>query len=178
MTAISPKFTSETFGENPDIEAKIQIFEDRELGWRFDIAKQAEGIPHAGYGLVSMLFAYFEMIAQYATGTSSDGQSKVFFRSGVRNVYPSSTLTDSQLNTIYSRVRCGMYHSGYTKLGALLSGDYPEALSLDGDNVCVNPHRLLSDLRAHFVNYVAVLRDSSNATARSNFGRMFETGTA
>lgn len=178
MTAISPKFTSEIFGPNPDIDAKIRIFEDRELGWRFSIAQQAEKIPHAGYALISMLFAYFEMIAQYSSGTSSDGHSKTFFRSGVRTVYPTSTLTDAELNTIYRRVRCGMYHSGYTKLGPLISGHYPEALSIDGDNARVNPHRLLADLTAHFTAYVASIRDANNVAARTNFNRMFDAGTA
>jgi hypothetical protein len=95
---------------------KIKIFEDREAGWRFKIASEAEPIPHPGYALVSILF---EMIAQYISGSSSDGQSGTFFRLGVRNVYPASPLSDKEINTIYSRVRCGMFHSGYTTLGTL-----------------------------------------------------------
>jgi hypothetical protein len=98
---------------------KIKIFEDREAGWRFKVASEAEPFPHSGYALVSILFAYFEMIAQYISGSSSDGQSGTFFRLGVRNVYPASPLSDKEIDTIYSRVRCGMFHSGYTKLGTL-----------------------------------------------------------
>jgi hypothetical protein len=124
-----------------------------------------------------MVFAYFEMFAQYYSGTGSESGSKIAFRYGVRLVYPASTLADSDLNAIYGRVRCGMYHNGYTKLGTLISRDFVEALAVDNGNVQINPHKLLNDLQQHFTCYVAALKDANNATLRRNFERIFDAGT-
>ena len=171
---ISPHFTTETFGHNPTRDQKILIFVDRELGWRFNIAEVTEKIPHAGYTVISILFAYFEMFAQYATGVSSENGPTAAFRNGVRFVYPARTFTDEQLNTIYSRVRCGMFHNGYTKFGTLISGDFPEAIATDNDTVRVNPHKLRADLLTHFTQYIATLKDDTKA---AKFEKIFDAGT-
>ena len=177
MSIISPQFTTETFGPNPSLDEKILTFEDRELGWRFKIAEATEKIPHAGYAVISILFAYFEMVAQYSTGVSSDTGSKAAFRAGVRLVYPACGFTDDQLNTIYSRVRCGKFHNGYTKFGTLISGDFPEALTNDNYTVLVNPHKLCSDLLTHFTTYIQTLKDDTKAVERANFEKIFDAGT-
>jgi len=177
MTFISPHFTAEMFGPNPTLCQKILIFSDREFGWRFDIAKATEKIPDAGYAVISILFAYFEMIAQYSDGVSSKSGPTKAFCGGVRLVYPTSKLTDTQLDTIYSSVRCGMFHNGYTKFGTLISGDFPIALDVNKDTVLVNPHKLLADLCAHFTQYVAMLTDVTKTTERANFEKIFDANT-
>ena len=178
MTKISPNYTSETFGEHPTLDQKILIFEDREIGWRFRIVRETEEkVPDSGYGLISMLFSYFEMLAQYRSGTSSKSDSKNAFSYGVRNVYPTSTLQDADLNDIYDRVRCGMYHNGYTKRGTLLSGDFAEALGVECGNVLIDPHKLLKDLQSNLTCYIASLKDANNAILRRNFERIFDAGT-
>jgi hypothetical protein len=177
MTQISPTYTSETFGVDPTLDEKILIFEDRELGWRFRIAQETEKVTDSGYGLISILFAYFEMFAQYHSGICSENGSKKAFRDGVRLIYPASTLTDDNLDAIYVRVRCGMYHNGYTKFGTLIDGDYPEALDVKNGNVQINPHWLLRDLQNHFTCYLTGLKDPKNVTPRSNFERFFDAGT-
>lgn len=176
MSSISPKFTTETFGPNPTLDEKILTFEDRELGWRFNIAEATEKIPHAGYAVISILFAYFEMVVQYSTGVSSDLGSKAAFRAGVRLVYPACGFTDDQLNTIYSRVRCGMFHNGYTKFGTLISSEFPEAIAIDNDTVLVNPHKLRPDLLAHFTGYINTLKDATKTVERANFEKIFDAG--
>jgi len=123
------------------------------------------------------------MIAQYSTGISSDpklnegksGSTKAFC-DGVRLVYPTCKLTDPQLNTIYSRVRCGMFHNGYTKYGTLISGNYPDALNIDKDTVLVNPHKLRADLLEHFKQYVATLKNATKTTERRSFEKIFDGG--
>ena len=124
-----------------------------------------------------MLFAYFEMLAQYHSGTSSDRGSKSAFRDGFRLVYLGSIIPDSDLDIIYDRVRCGMYHNGYTKLGALISRDFTEALAVSDGNVLVNPHKLLVDLETHLTSYVAIIQNANNVALRQNFERIFDGGT-
>ena len=176
-TQVSPQFTSKTFGSKPTLDQKILIFENRELGWRFDIAKATEKIPHAGYAVISILFAYFEMIGQYSTGFSSKNDPKVAFREGVSLVYP-AIFTKDQLNTIYDRVRCGMFHNGYTKFGTLIRGDDTIALDIDKKNtVLVNPHKLRADLYMHFIQYVAMLTNVTKTRERANFEKIFDADT-
>jgi len=174
---ISPQFTTETFGPNPTLDHKILIFEDRELGWRFNIAKATEIIPDAGYAVISILFAYFEMVAQYSTGHSSDHKSGIAFREGVRLVYPTRTFESNQLDIIFSRVRCGMFHDGYTKFGTLIGGGFPNALDIDKYTVRVNPHKLRADLYNHFSQYVAMVKDVTRTKERANFEKIFDAGT-
>ena len=176
MTFISPRFTTETFGPYPTLDQKILIFEDRELGWRFNIAEVVEkNSPAGGYAIISILFAYFEMVYQYSTGLSSKNGPGDAFRNGVRLVYPARTFTDEQLKMVYDRVRCGMFHNGYTKFGTLISGGF-SALAIDNDTVLVNPHQLRADLLTHFRQYVATLKDVTNATARTKFEMIFDAG--
>jgi hypothetical protein len=195
---ISPQFTPETFGPKPTVDQKILVFEDRELGWRLRIAEKVEPIQDAGYAVISILFAYFEMFAQYATGVSSkmspsaafqspsaafQSPSAAFqspsaaFRKGVRFVYPARNFTDYQLDTIYDRVRCGMFHNGYTKFGTLISRDFPEAIDIVNDTVRVNPHKLRPDLLTHFTQYIATLKDDTKKDERAKFEKIFDAGT-
>jgi hypothetical protein len=174
---ISPQFTDETFGEHPTLDEKIRIFEDREYGWRLNVAESMDQIAHAGYGIISVLFPYFEMLEQFTTGQTSHNQSRAFFRRGVRRVYPQSQLTDAQLDAIYDRVRCGMYHDGYTRFGTLISGNYPAAIAMEHDTVLINPGRLRYDLVTHFASYIEQLRDTANQAQRTNFEAIFDAGT-
>lgn len=174
---ISPKFTTATFGASPSLDQKIEVFEDRELGWRFNVAEAMEAIYGAGYAIIAVVFSYFEMFEQYAAGQTSKAGSKVAFRDGYRRIYPSSTLLDAQIDSVYDRVRCGMYHNGYTKFGTMISGDYPEAVTVDSGTVKINPHRLLDDLQTHFGGYIATLKEAANTAERANFEKTFDAGT-
>ena len=175
-TKISPQFTTKTFGPNPTLDEKILIFEDRELGWRFNIAKATEIIPDAGYAVISILFAYFEMVAQYSTGHSSEGKSGIAFRNGVRLVYSTRTFGNDQLDTIFSRVRCGMFHDGYTKCGTVIGGGFSDSLDIDKNTVRVNPHKLRADLYTHFTEYVAMVKDVTRTQERAKFEKIFDAG--
>lgn len=173
---VSPRYTNHTFGSNPTIEDKSLVFEDRELGWRIAPAKALNEVQDAGYAIVSVLFAYFEMIYQYVTGKSSIHRSPEFFRQGFREVYPNSEFSDSDIALIYEKVRCGMYHSGMTKVDTLLSGDFPEAITVRNDVVLVNPHKLVEDVESHLRRYVSQLRNENETQKRERFERTFDRG--
>jgi hypothetical protein len=184
VTQISRKYSSADFGGSPTLDQKILIFEDRVLGWQLEIAeeiratieaKETIGKPmqHAAFALVSILFSYFEMVAQYLEGADSEGQSKAMFRKGMEAVFP-GRFSEDEKNRIYSHIRCGMYHSGLTKKGVLLDGDYPDPILIDGSLVKVNPHKLSPMLKAHFEGYVARLKLPANATERGDFELMYD----
>ena len=185
---ISPNFDNEKFGDSPNLDQKILIFEDRVLGWHLDIAEAireqiedpvnaGKSIQHAGFALLAILFYYFEMIHQYRTGRSSENRSKQAFVEGLEHVLP-NVFDVHQKTTIYKRVRCGMFHNGFVKQGVLISSDYPEAISIAAgsrelENVLINPHALCGILRRHFVDYISILKDPVNAEERAKFERMF-----
>jgi hypothetical protein len=181
--AISRKYTDDDFDGSPSLDEKIIIFEDRVLGWQLDIAeevrkrierKQNHGRPiqHAGFALISILFSYFEMIAQYQEGRESD-KSQKFFGIGLESVFPGE-FSDAEKKLVYQRIRCGMYHSGLTKKGALIDGRYPNAIQVQADLVKVNPHKLSPKLRAHFLRYIDLLKRPESTTERTNFQKMFD----
>lgn len=143
---VSRKYLSSDFASPPTLDEKVTVFEDRVLGWQIDIAQEVRRqiesggdngpFRHAGYALVSLLFSYFEMIAQFIEGTSSQGGSKATFVRGFKYVYPSTTMSNSNIEEVYKRVRCGMYHDGFTVFLPILSHDnrkfYPFALNSNG----------------------------------------------
>lgn len=181
---ISRNYTNESFGGTPNLDQQILIFEDRVLNWHLDIAelirkhmeaKKQKGTDwnHAGFALLSLLFTYFEMIAQYKQGQSSNGASQKMFCYGVNDVYPGN-FSMTKRKQIYLRVRCGMYHNAFVKKGTLIDGDYTEAIEVeDGGNVKINPHLLSPGIRTHFADYITLLKDKKQKTLRKNFEHVF-----
>lgn len=185
--SISRKYTDSAFGGKPTLDDKILVFEDRVLGWQLEIAEElrhliedpqnhGKPIQHAGFALISILFSYFEMIAQYMEGKDSDGKSTEFFCKGLESVFPGE-FSGKEKKTIYKRIRCGMYHSALTKKGALIDGDYPKPIEIDNDLVKVNPHKLSPCLKAHFEGYIKLLKSPASSQERTNFEKMYKKST-
>ena len=117
------------------------------------------------------------MIAQYIEGTSSNGGSKATFIRGFNYVFSTTTLSSNDIEEVYKRVRCGMYHEGYTKFGTLLSSEFRPTISLEGGTVKVNPHTLVDDIASHFAEYIATLKTPANTSERGKFENTFDRGT-
>lgn len=184
---VSRKYLNTDFSSPPTLDQKIKVFEDRVLGWQIEIAQEVRNqidnggeqgaFRHAGYALVSLLFSYFEMIAQYMEGASSQGGSKRTFVRGFKYVFPATSLSDDEIEEVYKRVRCGMYHDGYTKFGTLISSEFAPSVSIDTDTVKVNPHTLVDDVANHFAAYVTLLSNPGSTTERGHFESTFDRGT-
>ena len=182
---VSPHFTEADKGSNPSDDDIIVVFADRVDGWQLAIAeellRQVEDPPaypamkHAGYALISVVFSYFEMIGQCVKATGSAPSPTADFVRGFRDVYPATAFTDPEIEVIYDRIRCGMFHNGYTKRGVYIDGDYTQTWDLDKANnvVKLNPHRLIRDLRAHFTSFVTRLENTANQRERANLVALF-----
>jgi hypothetical protein len=181
---ISRRFTDSDFGGDPNLDQKIDIFEDRVMGWQIDIAEELHRliddpsnhgttIQHAGFAILLVLFSYFEMITQYKRGTDSHGRSTDFITKGLEDVFPRK-FNRNERRDIAELVRNGLYHSTFTKKGVLLDGKYPESLAIQGGVVLVNPHKMVDDIKSHFENYIADLRSRKDATEVSNFEDMYK----
>ena len=184
---ISRSIRDTDFPSGPTIDDKIKVFEDRVLGWQIEIAQEIRrqmesggdnGIfRHAGYALVSLLFSYFEMIAQYIDGTPSNGGSKATFVRGFKDVFHGTTLTPTQIEEVYKRVRCGMYHDGFTKFGTLIGSEFNPTVSFENSTVKINAHTLVDDISVHFSEYLKTLRNTANVNQRTCFEKTFDRGT-
>src|SRR5579883_3418845 len=128
-------------------------------------------LKESGYAILAVVVSYFEMIAQFVSGSSSKNKSEEFFVRGFRAVYPDTPLSRDNIETLYRLVRCGMYHDGMTKAGVHLSRYFPEGFALQNSEFHINPARVVDELRLHFTDYVARLRDPANVTERAKFDR-------
>lgn len=172
---ISKNYKFSNFGPSPTLENKIDIFSDRVIGWQLEIAQSLRSNQYAGFGIISILFSYFEMIGQYHNG--GKGSSNIGdFKTGFRLVYSSTPFTDPQLRTIYNKVRCGMYHNGYIKRGVLISGQHPQTFEIGSTgDIFINPHTLTDTIQTHFSSFISNLKNPANQGNRTNFEKMFNS---
>lgn len=170
---ISKKYNTNSFPEYPNLtlEHKIDLFEDRVLGWHLEIAecmitinedknsKYSKIMEHNGFAVLSVIFNYFEMITKYKNPNVS--RSKKLFYLGLEDVYPEYKNTKCAEN-LYKNGRCAMYHSGITGKGIAISGGYKESIVCEGKRkvIYINPHKLVKDLIKHFSIYITKLRNS------------------
>jgi len=113
--SISPNYTSEKL-ENPSIEDKIDVFEDRLKGWLFTQIKTLLSEPHDRIASVCLQTIYFESIWSYLTGKNSKGRSKEFFINGFYDVFKITKQDEGLLKKaaqiLYEDIRCGFFHDG------------------------------------------------------------------
>lgn len=193
MTATSRSNRGGEFGPKPALHQKIEIFSERVLGWQIDVAEEmsrqytdalvasdaSRPMRHSGFAVVSVIFSYFETIAQYLQGASSHRQSAEFFEYGFRSVYPTSGFDDYQIRTIYANIRCGMYHNGLTRPGVNICEVHRPTFQYDSeDRLLLNPFTLVEDVKQHFLCYVARLRDASEVALRQRFETVFDWGAS
>lgn len=186
---LSPNIDSSDLSDPPTFDQKVNVFQDRVLGWQLNIADLVindhgnhSKIEHSGFATLSIVLSYFEAVAKFENGRVQDGQSGDYFKMGVRSVFPVlATLdgghVDAMLDHFYEGARCGMYHAGMTASGIILSGDplhaivfYPERRTL-----IINPHRLVPLLKDHFGSYISRLRNPTEIQLRQNFLRRYDS---
>ena len=138
---MSPHFESSKLRSGL-LEDKIDVVEDQMTGWLFDHARflaspANPNAQHAGFAILSIIGSYFEAIASYIRGQSSESQSLKFFAYGFVEVFPTLPLwieqqgvpnPQKELETIareyYKEVRCGLFHEAMTRgRVVIVSGD-------------------------------------------------------
>lgn len=145
--------------------------------WTLRTASSAT-FQHSGFAVLSVVVSYFEMIAKYRDGFVGTGKSEHYFTQGVEWVFPAIRPHQQVLKRLYKAVRCGMYHSGITLHGVVITDEGDAALrsSQDGQNIIINPHQLVPALQDHFSRYVVTLQNASNEAERLNFQKRFDRG--
>lgn len=153
-------------------------------------------IPHSGYATFDIVFSYFEMIAKYDDGFAQVGKSNHYFKSGVFAAFPNlkkppasanvpgvqrkkASIVEYALDVMYEGIRCGLYHSGMTNGKIIATGEIPQPMALDIQDMVliINHHLLVPALKAHFLSYINRLRDPSYQNLRQNFEARFDFDT-
>ena len=178
---VSPKFDHSKV-ETGRIEDRIDVYEDRVLGWFLEPARILDKESgHAGFSVLLLAISFIEGYAMFLKGKDSKGHSREFFKVGLKEMFKeletkhSQKIVDRCLDGIYEQVRCGLAHYGMTREKVSLSGDYPNPIDvvLDSDrniiHIMINPHRLLNRVEEHLREYVRKLRNPKEDILRSNF---------
>lgn len=170
----------------PTFDDKLNLFECRVEVWQLGVAAAmlreiTADVPrinhvwsHAAYGLVSVVFSYFEMIGKTLNPNSrKSGTSGADFAAGFCDVYPAE---QANVRLWYGRVRCGLYHLAYTKDEIFLhGGDLPNlpqttfgVIPVQGRQWCyLNPHTLVPEVIDHFAQFMARLRSVNEVALRT-----------
>lgn len=194
---ISPNYQDVHLELPLKFDDQLLVFRDRVLGWQLDIADQVingkknpdgeticEQIPGAGFATFLIIMSYFEMIAKYRDGYDKWGQSRKYFKRGVKYVFPQleeiddTALLDTTLDALYTEVRCGLYHGGLTGKNIILTGELDGVMQVGtmGEKLIltINPHTIAPALIGHLSYYVDSLRDPNNEELRRNFEKRFK----
>lgn len=187
---VSPLIRRADLPQPLTIEAKIDVFEDRVMGWQLVIADQLyfgprdkagtrlePQIAHNGFAVLYILLSYFEMISKYEDGNLSE-VSGVWFKTGILRVFPELVGHADETDTLvamWKGARNGLYHSAMTKQQVFVSGD-ARCMDYDAANkrLVVNPGEMVRRTINHFLGYTKKLRDPANAGLRDNFQKKFD----
>jgi hypothetical protein len=166
------------------IDDKILVYERATRGWLLEIARQMGRIEHSGYAQLMVLMAYPERVWQFATGESSHNQSPHAFKQGMLIIAPELVNGHAghleALGALYSKVRCGLFHTGAPKDNVALSGEFTAPIrfvqvATAAWGMEINPHLLGDRFLGHHQDFVTLLRDPARTNERTRFDLFFDT---
>ena len=169
--------------EEEELEAMIDVFEDRVKGWFLNWASflQEKGGEHVGFAVLMILFSYFEEYIQYKTGLDSSGRSETTFGEGFLAVFPELNGLEASdlaylLKIAYKSARCGFFHAGMTKNDFFIMDNNGtlDAIIFEDNKMYVDRYKFLKRVQDHFDHYLVDLRDEKNVLDRSNFEKFWK----
>lgn len=162
---------------------KILIYEREVTGWFINPAKELLKSDSFSNGFIILMvcMAYFEGVEQYRQGSTSTARSREIFTNALDRVY-NGKFTTPQIESLYNKCRCGLFHNGMVKNGILFNSTYPDSIEFTEDNSRINVNQaiLLNDVERDFTSFISCLMQgetSSNCALsdelRNNFDQMF-----
>ena len=166
---VAPGIKDTDLSQPPTFDQKVRVFHSRMRGWKLDIAdamingykardgSYIHGIPEAGFAALDVMFNYFESVGKYYVGFTGEGEAGKHFKIGLHFVFPNiAQHGDAQgikfvEDTLWTAVRCGIYHAGMTKGNVFITGDIANPIEIPADYkaIAINPHILVKALLAH-----------------------------
>lgn len=160
---------------NPNcIEDKIKIYERQVKGWFLGVAKSLTEQDDTNFVVLMVCLAYVEGVEQYRRGQSSNGNSRVWFREGIKRIFNLENVSNSKIDKLYGQGRCGLFHVGMSGGDIVLSSRFNEAINFtDLSTITINTDIFLNTLIEDFTTYIIDLKDQNNQTLRDCFDRMY-----
>ncbi len=155
-----------------DLNSKILVYEDRQNEWFLEIAEQLKSNNEAGFVILMIASSYIESNQQYREGNPSQNNSREFFKRGLARIFPD--LNEDQQQRLYHEVRCGFFHDGITRKAIFITGDQTTTFSIQGENIVINPHLFLDEIKKDFQSYISELKDSSKIEIRKKFEKFWD----
>jgi len=151
---------------------KIFIYERQVFDWFLNPAKKLVTYKNKNKGFIALMIclSYIEGVEQYRKGESSDGQSRAFFIASMQRLYPGK-FHDRDLRQLYSEARCGLFHTGMVRGKIIISYRYTESLSINHDNIKINPRIFLDEIITDFNGYIQELKTSE--PSRTRFSNLY-----
>lgn len=147
----------------------VTLYENRVRGWFLDWASDLTKRHDAGFVVLMVAVGYLEGNQQYRDGATSKNNSKAFVRRALQRLFP--WLSAVQADEFYCRVRCGLFHDGFTRAKVGIENRLPSALSMDSDQFLVSPNKFLGVVVADFDSYLADLRTPASTSLPLFIGR-------
>lgn len=165
--------TNEYLDSN-NIDDKIKIYERQVLSWFLDRATRLIRGKNNGFIVLMITTSYIEGVQQYMNGNTSNNQSRIVFREGLKRIFALNNVRDSLLDDFYKHVRCGLFHNGMSGDKVVISNEFLEPIAFSqNQTININPRLFLNKIRDDFYVYISMLRDRNNAMERENFDYMF-----
>lgn len=178
---VAPGIRIEHLSNPWTLDEKIEILEARVRGYQLDVAESLIPNEVAGFAILYILTSYFEMIAKLESGHTGQGQAGANFKKGFESVFPNTPSTDCHdaKTIIWEDLRCGLFHMGQAKSRVILMHKLSgPSMTIDRTGgrlfLLIDPKMFVGDLRKHFENYIARLKDTSQRELRNNFERCFD----
>lgn len=183
---------------NARLEDKIDVFEDQTNGWILDhaqalVSPKYDGRDHSGLAVLILVLPYFESIASFLRGESSEHRSGEFFGAGLQEVFPAfrasaedersrdaAAILNRLPSSFYAQLRCGLFHESIIRNKVVVrKQDAPAIVAIDLDTheiraIYIDPVLFLAKVRGHFQRYIAQLRDEKQTELRANFAREWD----
>lgn len=155
-----------------DLETKILIYEDRVKEWFLEIAEGLKKNNETGFAILQIALSYIEGNQQYREGKRSDDQSFIFFKRGLKRIFNLKS-NNQRLHDFYKEVRCGLFHDGMTRKKVTISCEFPTPLRITKNQIKINPHEFLDNVKKDFNEYINRLKNKRNKKLRKNFEKHF-----
>ena len=159
------------------IDEKILVFEDRAIGWIFNICEAIyeKEISHNGFAVLKILVSTFEMLGKHIKGYYKE-KSKAFYHFDISFHAVYSASYDKQGSTLfYKYIRNPLYHTGYVGPNVLITDEISHAFGFNSKEILLlNVQKLLLDIKNGFLEYCVEVKKEKNYQLRQNFEKRFD----
>ncbi|WP_040123015.1 hypothetical protein [Synechocystis sp. PCC 6714] len=172
-----------------NISGKINIYEARVVDWFFDIARQLTPNDSNTGDYVALMIAlsYVEGVEQFRRGNkvvkdliknpNSFPKSDKLCKNSLRRIfpgYPDEAKETSVYCKIYKQIRCGLFHSGFTRKKIYLSYEQDKAIQIKEEVTNIHPKLFLECIISDFEKYILALKDPNENQLRENFEKLWD----